>query len=195
MIDVPLTVAEVRNCITDGAMAYATFKNRKGHYGTPSSNSLESHVIAKLGEAAVEKWLQGAVPGVAIDALFRDPVHTEDCDLVARVAERTLRVEVKCWNHGVSWERGGRCVVPGQIDSITAHADVVVWCRLSRHLERLEDLRLAKADVDLMGWSAPAEIRARKSVNTSWTGEITPNHQIPVEAMHDVEELLQRLRA
>lgn len=185
---VNLTPPGVAWCIQEGTRTQAGFSGRPGHYRT--NNSSLNHIIAKLGESAVETWLKAAMPALALDSVFRDIKRMSECDL--SIPAVPLRIEIKCWN-AHTWDRGGRCVSPSQAPKIATKADVVVWCRLSERVSEASLQRGSGVAVGIMGWSTPAEIRARTPANTSFDETERLNHQVPIEAMRLPAALLARL--
>jgi len=132
-------------------------------------NTPNSHMVGKLGEYAVEAWLQNR--GVLDSSPFRDPTLTDAPDLVAA----GQGVEVKAWSVD-GWADWGRCVTPGQLPRIAARAAYIVWVVVSA----AEEARFAA----IQGWSTPAEVEARPISETGPAQRPVRNRQVPLDQMH-----------
>lgn len=79
----------------------------------------------------------------------------------------------------------GRCVAVNQMPDIRAKADAMIWCITP------DDIDLG-ASVKIAGWNKVAEIVQLLPI---WTGpegrRQVHNHQVPVEQVHPLEELVQ----
>jgi hypothetical protein len=154
---------------------YERFRSEAGHY----RNLPRSHLIGKLAELAVEKWLRAA--GLDPDPAFRDPDRVGESDVVVHAAG----IEVKCWRPE-TWAEWGRCVTPGQIRTIKRKSEAVIWA--------IVDDEASPIHVDIVGWNTPEEIGATDVRATGPDYRPVMNHQVAVDALRDPDELLSRLR-
>jgi hypothetical protein len=134
-------------------------------------NSYKSHRVGRTGEIGVEVWAQSL--GVDVQSFFRDENLEDACDLMLA----GWMVEVKSWSGG--WDHYGRCIRPGQLSALKAKAEVVLWTTVT----------LPKV-VTLRGYSTVDEIAARPVVTLTHGDRSLTQHQVPEDALHDVEELL-----
>jgi len=163
------------------ALADASFRrnaNRRGgreHY----ANTLKSHKVGKIGEVACSLALTRH--GIAVIENFRDPSREGDADVVAG----GWRLEVKTWSD-YAWERGGRCVTPGQLPEVRAKADCVVWCTTEGQLDAGRIL--------VRGWSTMDDI-ARTEPRITTVGQYSIlNHQVDDGDVRDLAALVAAIR-
>ena len=144
-----------------------------GHY----DNNINSHLTGRLGELAVDTWL--VREGFRTEPFFRDIERSAACDLKCN----DLRLEIKTWSLP-HWFLLGRCVRPGQLKSIQDKSDAVVWCSV-------QEMDSASATIEIRGWNSVREI---SSLPVTVTRKLD-NHQMPLERIHRLSLLLDKLRA
>lgn len=127
------------------ALALETFEKFQGFPGF-YNNTVDSHLKGKLGEIAVEKYLESLRSEVQIDSVFRDTTRDQECDLIAG----RLRIEVKTWTRKY-WSNLGRCIAAGQLPRLVAKADVIVWCVS-------EIPTVSACQIEIVGWTRTDEI-------------------------------------
>lgn len=137
-------------------------------------NTLNSHLVGKLGEYAVEVWLQSR--GVLDASPYRDPTLNDGPDLVAG----GQGIEVKTWSMS-GWIAWGRCVTPGQLPRIAGRAAYIVWVVIG------EDDGVTTATI--YGWSTPAEVGECPISDTGPAHRPVRNHQVPLDQVHPASTL------
>lgn len=155
---------------------YTRFKGEPGHY----RNLPRSHLLGKLGEVGVERWIRAA--GLDPDPAFRDPNRLREADLLVAGGG----IEVKTWR-AETWEAWGRCVTPAQIRGIARKCHAVVWA--------IVDDAADPVTVEIVGWNTPDEISATEVHPTGPDYRPVMNHQVAVDAVRDPDDLRNRLRA
>ncbi len=146
-----------------------------GHY----RNLPRSHLVGKLGESAVEKWLRSE--RFDPDPAYRDPEREREPDLLV---ER-CGLAVKCWRPD-TWASMGRCVVPAQMPSMQKKIQAIVW-------GIVEDER-QPVRVELAGWSTPDEVAATEPRPTGPNYKPILNHQMNLESLLEMSDLVEFLR-
>jgi hypothetical protein len=171
-----LTNGEVEEANRLAEETYARFRGEPGHY----RNLPRSHLIGKLAEVAVEKWMRST--GLEPDPAFRDPDRVGESDLVLY----EIGVEVKCWRPE-TWDDWGRCVTPAQIRTIARKSKAVVWA--------VVDDEAAPVGVEIVGWNTPSDIAATDVRATGPDYRPVMNHQVAADELRDLDELLSMLGA
>lgn len=166
---VSLTDAEIAEARRLGDETFDVFKAHRRYY----SNLGPSYRKRKLGEVAVERWAKTL--GVEVEATFRDISLASREDLVVG----GVRIEVKTWHHA-KWPSMGRSVAPGQVRSLRGKADAIVWCSLEGN------------DVTLHGWSTLDDVEAAPMTTTGPEHYPAATHQVPVESLRPLEQLLEQ---
>ena len=159
---------------------YRLFANAPGYY----YNTPDSHFRGKIGELACAQWAENS--GVPCEPIFKDANRMQESDL--RLGDpRAHRIEVKTWNTAF-WQNLGRCVAVNQMPGIRAKADAVIWCVTP-------DSIASGTTVAIAGWNTVAEIAQLPPI---WTGPVggrqVHNHQVPVEQVRPLEELVNHLQ-
>ena len=176
----------LNDAISMAKETYECFKDRPGYY----NNTLNSHIVGKTGELACAQW--AANLNIPCDQAFRDVNRKNEADLILNSGDgRKLRIEVKTWSSH-SWQLLGRCVSVAQMSQVRAKADIVIWCTVTP----LRDLLLKKYGVAVIkGWNKPTEVALIKPTLTGWPGQRqVHNHQVPMEQMRLLDQLVARLR-
>jgi hypothetical protein len=166
---VSLTEAEIADARRLGDEAFDAFKAHRRYY----NNLGPSYRKRKLGEVAVERWAKTLE--AEVESPFRDVSLAGREDLVVG----GVRIEVKTW-HQAAWPGKGRSVAPGQIGSLRAKADAIVWCSLEGN------------EVTLHGWSTLDDIEAAPMTATGTEHFPAVTHQLPVEDLRLLERLLDQ---
>ena len=104
-----LTASEVSDAKQLAEETYGRYKAHQGHY----RNLPRNHLLGKLSEFAVEKWLRSE--GLDPDPAYRDPARDRESDLQLTGEG----IEVKTWRPD-TWDDMGRCVTPGQAPGIAS---------------------------------------------------------------------------
>jgi hypothetical protein len=169
----PEEVAEAAS-LAEAALAYWQSTGRRGHY----SNNFNSHFVGKLGELAVEAWVQSL--GTWVASPFRDVRVLDTEDITA-----AKRLEVKSWDEP-GWAAWGRCVRPNQVDALAAKADAIVWCSVDGAKEQPGTVPVS---VTIHGWSTVDYVRACPITLTGPGYRRLENHQIDVGDMRSLDEL------
>jgi hypothetical protein len=172
-VTVPLTAEETYQALR---LALKTFK-RNRHLPGYYSNKLEIHLVGKLGESGVEKWLKSE--GFDPDAPCRDLARETGPDFLVN----EIGIEMKTW-HVDTWFELGRCIRPGQMGGIQEKCAVVVWGIVDDEPDPIR--------VELAGWSTPDEV-AETEVRRTGARKLK-NHQIDVDQVRDLSELVAFLR-
>ena len=164
---------------------YARFSQHLGHY----DNSANNHWVGKLGELACALW--AADMGFCCDQAFRVPDRMNEADLILILgAQRLVRIEVKSGSSHL-WEPFGRCVSVGQMQGVCVKADFVLWCTVTP----LSDVSQgSECSVQVEGWNTPTEIAEIPPILTGPAGRQRWNHQVPMEQVRPLRELVARLR-
>jgi hypothetical protein len=152
------------------------YSGASGHY----RNLPRSHLLGKLGETAVEKWLRSE--GFDPDPAYRDPEREREPDLLVD----GRGIEVKCWRPD-TWTEMGRCVTPAQMPGMQKKIQSIVW-------GIVEDER-EPVGVELAGWSTPDEVAATETRPTGPKYKPIMNHQMDLESLLDLADLVALLRA
>lgn len=170
---ITLTPDQVDDAVALAEDTYERWKNAPGYY----RNTLSSHRKGKLGEVAADVWASSN--GLRVEPWYRDPVQERNADLRLNLQ----RFDVKTWDV-TTWETMGRCVRPGQVAALRRKAEGIIWCFVD---ERQDQVCVA-------GWSTIEEVAALPVVETGPAGRTLANHQMPIDGMHGLDELLARLR-
>ncbi len=171
-IVVSLTDAEIAEANRLADEAFAAFKATHRYH----NNLGPSLRKRKLGEIAVEKWARSL--DVEVDAPFRDLALQSREDLLIG----GVRVEVKTW-HSEAWPAMGRSVTPGNIETIRHKADAIVWCSLH------------ETEVTLHGWSTLEDVEATPLAMTGPPHHPVATHQVPVEDLRRLDQLVDEAAA
>lgn len=175
-VDINLSQEQVAEAEALARDTYEQFKDVHGHY----PNKPNTHRVGKLAEFAAEQWLRDS--GVQPDPAYRDVARWNEPDLIVDGG-----IEVKGWTSGRSWDEGGRCVRPQQIDGLRKKVRAVVWCRVTEQ-EGGEVL------VTIEGWSTPDDVAQRPITMTGPAWPPLANHQVPVEDLRSPHDLVQELQ-
>jgi hypothetical protein len=167
-IVVSLSDAEVAEAHRLGDEAFDAFRADRRYY----NNLGPSYRKRKVGELAVEKW--AATLGVAVASPFRDVSLSGREDLVIG----GIRVEVKTW-HAAAWPGKGRSVAPGQLPGLREKADAIVWCSIDGEKATLH------------GWSTIDDVEAAPLAMTGTPQYPATTHQVPVDGLRPLEDLVQ----
>jgi hypothetical protein len=159
-----------------GAATYERYRRDAGHY----RNLERSHRVGKLGEVAVEQWLRSQ--GFDPDAAYKDPSREREPDLIVE----TRGVEVKSWRPE-TWIEWGRCVTPAQMPGMERKAQAIVWTVVEDELD--------PARVEVAGWSSPEEVAATELRPTGPPRKPIMNHQVDLDELRDLSELVEFLRS
>ncbi len=173
---IELTPDEVASALQMAEVTYQRHERKRGHFG----NSLRRHEVGKLGETAVEKWLRSN--GRSPDSAFRDVDREGESDLLLD----GRGIEVKSWSPEW-WDEGGRCVTPRQLGYIRRNSEAIVWT-------------IVKVDgdpqrVELMGWSTPDDVASTALRVTGPPWNRVENHQIDIDDLRPLDELIGSLHA
>lgn len=175
VMDVQLSEEERAEALRLGEKTFQRWQAVRGHY----SNTPNSHYRGKVGESAVYKWAMQA--GLDVEPIFKDLTRSGEADLL--VSGR--RIEVKTWADKW-WPELGRCVAVGQLASLEAKADVVVWCHMDDDADGI---------VTLAGWSHVSGIAAAPVRMTGPKGRRqVQNHQLDDDDLKSMDELLTLFR-
>lgn len=169
-----LTPEEVADAKAMAAETFARYRAQSGHY----RNLERSHLVGKLGEVAVEKWLRSE--GFDPDPAYRDQARDREPDILIR----EQGVEVKTWRPE-TWDKWGRCVTPAQARGMQKKSDAIVWA--------VADDEAEPVTVELVGWSTLEDVVATEPRATGPEYRPIVNHQLPAEAVRDLRELSQTL--
>jgi hypothetical protein len=169
---VELTQAEVREAQDMAAATHGRYAGQAGHY----RNLARSHLLGKLGEVAVEKWLRSA--GLQPDAAYRDPTRDREPDLLLNGDG----VEVKTWRPD-TWDEWGRCVTPAQASGVARKSRAIVWAVARDEADPVT--------VELVGWSTPEDVVSTDPRPTGPAYRPVMNHQVEMENLRDLAELPQ----
>lgn len=175
-LEISLNESEVADAITLAEATLARYATRYGYY----RNTLNSHLLGRLGEVAVDNWLKAFSN---CEALYRDSMDDARCDLLAN----GKRLEVKTWNPKY-WHAWGRCVAVRQFPAIQAKADLIIWCTAAPRTE-------PPATVTVHGWNYVNDI---SNINPTWTGPTgreVHNFQVPLDSIRQISDLELQLKA
>lgn len=182
-VSVLLTDEMVANARAMAAETHRPFANSRGHY---NDNRFGRHLLGKISELACEQWARSA--GIPCEPIFRDNNRMREADLIWG-GPNPQRIEVKCWSTN-NWQDLGRCVAVRQMQSVLAKADAVLWCITPR-----AKAIVPGASVAIVGWNTVAEIAQMPQVLTGPVGGCpVHNHQVPVEQVRPIEELVNLLQ-
>ena len=159
---------------------YRLFANLPGYY----DNTPDSHFRGKIGELACAQWAASA--GVPCEPIFKDVNRMQEADLHLGDPP-AQRIEVKTWNVKY-WQDLGRCAAVDQMPKMRVKADVLIWCITP-------DSIASGTTVEIAGWNTVAEIAQMPKVLTGLVGgRKVHNHQVPVEQVRPLEELVNHLQ-
>lgn len=170
--DVRLWAEELAYARSLGEGTFRAFGGNRGYY----RNTTNSHLIGKVGEVAVARWFEEH--GYAVDRLFEEPGHEQECDLLCG----GRRVEVKTWT-AKYWASWGRCVAVGQVPALRKKADFIVWVTA--------DVHESTALVVLQGWSSIEDVLASPVRWTGPAGKQVENHQLNESELRAISRLAQ----
>jgi hypothetical protein len=173
---IELTTEETELATSLGEATYERYRGDAGH----DRNLERSHRVGKLGEVAVERWFR--FQGFDPDAAYKDPDRERDPDLVVA----TRGIAVKSWRPD-TWPAWGRCVTPAQMPGMQRKAQAIVWTVVEDELDPVR--------VEVAGWSSPEELAATELRNTGPDYKPIMNHQVDVDQLRDLPELVDFLRA
>ena len=99
-------------------------------------NSIDGHLIGRMGEDAVFQWAKRA----GLKPFPNYQVTNQGCDIFLQGPR--LRLEVKAWKiEQFKW--GGRAISEKQMAGVRYKADRIVWCSVN----------LPTSEVKIEGWS------------------------------------------
>lgn len=151
---------------------YERHRNQAGHYRNPP----RSHLMGKLSEVAVDKWL--TTEGFETDPAYRDPERKRDPDVLAN----GYGIAVKSWRPD-TWVDWGRCVTPAQMPGMQKKVLAIVWVVV-------EDERVP-VRVEVAGWSTPDEVAATEPRPTGPEYRPVMNHQVDIEQLREPTDLFE----
>lgn len=180
-----LEIEDVKWAANSAVSSIEKWSEREGYY----NNRLASHLMGKLGELAVEKYL--LENGYQIDSHFRFSDRENLCDIVVKVKKYTqvCRLEVKTWSANY-WAGLGRCISVEQYPILKKKADLVLWCVVeTSNVEGLLN-KPERVKVLLAGWSRVQETSAA-AVKDTGTGGMRKvrNYQLGENDLHPVSKL------
>ena len=155
--------------------SHAKHGARSGHY----PNLKRSHLVGKLGEVAVEKWLR--LQEVEVDAAYKDPGREREPDLIADARG----IAVKTWRPD-TWTDWGRCVTPAQVPGLQKKVEAIVWAVVDDNAEPVR--------AEIAGWSTPDEVAGTEVRATGPKYRPIMNHQVDLDQLRDPTELIDALR-
>lgn len=167
---VELTEDEVGEAKDMAAATYGRYAGQAGYY----RNLPRSHLLGKLGEVAVERWLRSE--GLEPDPAYRDPARDTEPDFLLN----GQGVEVKTWRPD-TWNEWGRCVTPAQASGIARKSRAIVWA-----VAEDED---DPVTVELVGWSTPQDVISTDPRPTGPAYRPVMNHQVRVDDVRDLAEM------
>lgn len=170
-----LTTRQVEDASVLGEKTFGRYRKRAGRY----PNLRRSHILGKLGEVAVERWL--GEEGIDVDPAFRDSKRASEADILID----GFGVEVKTWRPA-TWDSWGRCVTPEQMPVIDTKASAVVWV--------VADDEATPVGVEIMGWSTPGDLVDREPILTGPPYRKIRNHQVEVDEIRPLGDLLEEIR-
>ncbi len=151
--------------------------SKAGHY----SNKLGSHLLGKLGELAVGRFLERHQ--ITFAPHFQHPEREKQCDLAAS----TVRIEVKTWRARY-WPELGRCIAVNQRTQLEAKADVIVWCVVTVKEKTIQQIAIA-------GWSELADVWEAPIRQTGkGTMRKVENYQLAPSTLRPLGRLLIKIR-
>jgi hypothetical protein len=160
-------------------LAEATYQRHRSSSGS-YRNLPRSHLVGKLGEMGVEKWLRSE--SFSPDAAYRDPERERDPDLVVDARG----IAVKSWRPD-TWPDWGRCITPSQMPGMQKKAQAIVWTIVEDELEPVR--------IEVAGWSTPDEVAATELRPTGPPYKPIVNHQVDIGNLRELRELVELLRA
>lgn len=175
LIRVELSVEEGRDARELAAATYEKYRREAGHY----RNLERSHFLGKLGEVAVEKWLSSQ--GLQPEPIYRDA----DRDAEADLGVSAQGIEVKTWRPS-TWDEWGRCVTPAQARRMADKSDAIVWA--------IADDEADPITVEIVGWSTLEDVLATDIRLTGPSYKPVANHQIELNHIRPLDELVAWLR-
>ncbi len=155
---------------------YEHHRHQAGHY----RNLRRSHLLGKLGEVAVDKWL--TTEGFETDPAYRDPERERDPDVLAN----GYGIAVKSWRPD-TWVDWGRCVTPAQMPGMQKKVLAIVWVVV-------EDERVP-VRAEIAGWSTPGELAASEPRPTGPDYRPVMNHQVDIEQLREPTDLFELLHS
>jgi hypothetical protein len=152
---------------------FKAYEGKRGFYG----NSLDRHLVGKLGEVALDRYL--IARSLVTDPAYADRSRESQADILTAGA----RIEVKTWQARY-WPGLGRCVAVGQLPSIRRKADLVAWLSVA-------NVKDPASAIVFHGWSTIDEIAAAP---IRYTGQQqVENHQVEDESLRPPRELMTLL--
>jgi hypothetical protein len=176
MVFVELSIEETAMAKELADATYERHRHQSGQY----RNLQRSHLVGKLGEVAVDKWLRQ--DGFATDPAYRDPERERDPDVLVN----GRGIAVKSWRPD-TWGEWGRCVTPGQMPGLQKKVLAIVWAVV-------DDERIP-CQVEIAGWSTPDEVAAQEPQATGPAYRPVVNHQVTVEQLREPRTLFELLRS
>lgn len=171
---VTLTEDEVGEAKSLGTETHERFRGQHGHY----RNLLRNHLLGKLSEVGVEKFLRSQ--GLDPDPAYRDPARVREPDL----GVDGNGIEVKTWRPD-TWDQWGRCVTSAQAPGVAKKARAVVWT--------ITDDEAEPVSVTIAGWSTPQDILSTEPRATGPSYRPIVNHQVALADIRDLAGLLALL--
>ncbi len=157
--------------------SHQRWAEKAGHY----PNKLGSHLLGKVGELAVGRFLQRHQIDFAPH--FQHPEREKLSDLEAN----GVRIEVKTWRARY-WDDLGRCIAVNQREQLEAKADVIVWCVVTVEEKTIQQIAIA-------GWSDLADIWGAPVRKTGkGTMRKVENYQLGSDNLRPLGKLIVRLR-
>lgn len=180
-LNIQLSEKDVAWARKSAAQSHQRWASKAGHY----PNKARSHLIGKLGEIAVGKFLQQH--HITFAPHFQYPNREARCDLEVQNTKRNLRIEVKTW-HRQHWRDLGRCVAVKQREHLVHKADLIVWCVLA-------ETEATALPVSIAGWT-PIEQVWEAPVRKTGTGTMrrVENYQLETAALCSLGRLIVEIR-
>ncbi len=181
-----LKAVDVEWAIQSANTSIKKWSKQVGYY----NNHFDSHFKGKLGELAVEKYLNEK--GYDLDSHFRFLERENLSDLVIKLKKYTniCRIEVKTWNVKY-WTELGRCIAVNQYPDLKKKADLILWCTVD--VDKMEPLIKSPSTVPvmIMGWSKVEEI-GNAPVKDTGTGAMrkVKNYQLDEADLHSMYEFM-----
>lgn len=107
------------------ALAYQAQELYSGCDGPYGDNSLEMHLVGKLGETALSNFFKSA--GLAVKDDFATIDRESRSDLKIGIRRNWVRLEVKTFSES-SWPDRGRVISEAQQENIRKNSDFIFWC-------------------------------------------------------------------
>jgi hypothetical protein len=174
-IEIVLETSAVEQAVRLAEDTYRRFEQVRGYY----RNTVNSHLVGKLGEIGIEQFLQSR--DCVVDSAFRDDQREGESDIVSN----GNRIEIKTWTDAY-WPQWGRCISVHQYAKILAKADIVGWMSVIQHSED-------EAVCKFHGWNWVKEIEQQPKLWTGPQGKQVHNYQTASEAIRSPMSLVELL--